>query len=223
MSEAFFFLSAMSSPSKSVKSLEEAPVPLQPSILWCVVWEKLLSGKMSQKIFFWAPSSPVLHCGYVSRILNIPLAQLWQAGACGSSSDLCLPPFTSCHIFPSQSSPDIPTPRVPVLWTPLQSSVQLTEPLSSFLGLCWGDHFMAETGCPCRPLWWPHQSKTDRLTPQQTQLLSLGSGENIYHFKVVFSDLILRQTPDPVPQNLLAEGLQDSEKPNLKKLKLEQN
>lgn len=135
MSEAFFFpLSAMSSPSKSAKSLEEAPVPLQPSILWCVVWEKLLSGKVSQKISFWAPSSSVLCYWYVSRIANISPAKLWQAGACGSSDDLCLPPFSWWHVLASHSSADIPTPTVPALCK-AQCSCQS---LFSLLGLCWG-------------------------------------------------------------------------------------
>lgn len=165
MSEAFFFfLSAVSSPSKSAKSLEEALVPLQPSVLWCVVWEKLLSGKVSQKISLWAPSSPVLRYRYVPRILNISLVKLWQAGACGSSNDLCLLPFTSWHVLPSHSSPDAPTSTVPLLWTPLQGSVQLTAAsLLVLWAVLWELHLsMAETACPCRPLRWLDHNKADR-------------------------------------------------------------
>lgn len=199
----YFFLSAMSSPSKSAKSLEEAPVPLQPSILWCVVWEKLLSGKVSQKISFWAPSSSVLRYGYVPGILNIPLAKLWQAGACGTSNDLCLLPFTSWHVLSSHSSPDIPH-QAPCA---VNSSAELRAADSSLSPHPWGCAVGAALHGRDSPslqtLWWPDHSKTDRRDTRDKHiyLLSLASGENVYDSKVVFFFIIWvwdrRQTPCP--------------------------
>lgn len=158
----YFSLSAMSSPSKSAKSLEEVPVPLQPSMLWCVVWEKLLSGKVSQKISFWAPSSSVPRYGYVPGILNTPLAKLWQAGACGSSNDLCLLPFTSWHVLPSHSSADIPHPGSLCCELLCKAECSWQQPLSSSLGLCCGSCTpWQRQPVPADPLW-PDHSKTDR-------------------------------------------------------------
>lgn len=137
-----FFLSAMSSPSKSAKSLEESPVPLQPSILWCVVWEKLLSGKVSQK-FLCEPHQVV--CLAMDTFLEYWTSPLARSDRLGHVAALMIS-VTSLHLLlPALASPQPQS----LCWQCLCRAQQLTAASPH----CWA----VPGGCP---------SWTDRLSLQ---------------------------------------------------------
>lgn len=162
-----FFLSAMSSPSKSAKSLEEPPVPLQPNILWCVVWEKLLSGKVSQK-FLCEPHQVVcLAMGTFVEYWTFPLARSDRLGHVAA----LMISVSSLHLLlPALASPQPQS----LCWQCLCRAQQLTAASPH----CWA----VPGGCPS----WHRQAvpaepgdhSTARLTDcPQGQAHPLGSGK----------------------------------------------
>lgn len=118
-------------------------------------------------------------------------------------------PYTSLLILPHPQSLFFK-----FLW---KTQCSWQQPLSFLilLDVLWEMYFyMAETDCPLRPLWWLDHNKNDRRDTREKNVFSVGSVENIYNSKTFFFDLVVRQRPDSVPQDLLAERLQDSEMPS---------